>query len=387
MVGLPRATDQPGSGSNKSLSVDIVGIGALNLDYIAGSEAIYNLQVGSFQDSIRRLIADTGIEAEFGTETFVDAAVIDKILKMDARPRFHAALGGSSFNTIYTLGQSGIPLRLGFVGVAGHVPVPELSAIAEMDALGINHRYVLLNNRRTCGICVSFMLEGERTLLTHGGANALMCGYLESMADSIAMFLSKARFVHISAFPDKNTARPLVSILRHAKRMNPAIRFTFDPGHVWSSQRNSDIDLLFQLSDYLILNQREFHEIGRYVRGDSDLDVAGRIAQGLLCEQGVIMVKRRTGTSYFRSFNGQLVSGFFPQVVLDDSQIQDATGAGDVFAAGLLILLASDTIHIELGSILGMLLARHKMQHVGGYGTRYAEVARNFIESRRSIET
>lgn len=385
MARLPHPDNQSASGYDRIFAMDVVGIGTLNLDYIASSGAVSSLRLGSFQDAIRHLIIDCGIEMEFGIETFIDARTMNKILKMDGLPQLQTALGGSSFNTLCTLGQVRVPLRLGFVGAAGHVPVQGLSVIEEMAALGIDHRYVLLNKKHTCGVCFSFMSEGERTLLTHEGANSLMSEYLESMADSITEYLAAARFVHLSAFPDIKIARPLIKILRDVKRINPITCLTFDPGHVWCAQRHPDIDMLFQLSDYLIVNQREFYGIGDYVYGDSDEDVAARIVQRFVCEQCVIIVKRRTGISSFHSFDGRLVSKFFPQEVLNDSQIQDATGAGDVFAAGLLFILASKAIHIQLGSMLGMQLAKHRMQCVGGHGTRYAEVTQKFIESRASM--
>lgn len=39
-----------------------------------------------------------------------------------------------------------------------------------------------------------------------------------------------------------------------------------------------------------------------------------------------------------------------------------------MFAAGALAALASERLHIELGSVLGMVLARHKLRYVGTLG-------------------
>jgi hypothetical protein len=57
-----------------------------------------------------------------------------------------------------------------------------------------------------------------------------------------------------------------------------------------------------------------------------------------------------------------------------------------VFAAGLLAAVASDRESIELGSALGMALARHKLRFVGSHGHGgFANIARDFI-SRRERE-
>jgi sugar/nucleoside kinase (ribokinase family) len=58
---------------------------------------------------------------------------------------------------------------------------------------------------------------------------------------------------------------------------------------------------------------------------------------------------------------------------LSAADIRDPTGAGDVFAAGLLAVLASDPADLRLGSRLGIELARHKLRYVGVQ--RHAELA------------
>jgi sugar/nucleoside kinase (ribokinase family) len=47
---------------------------------------------------------------------------------------------------------------------------------------------------------------------------------------------------------------------------------------------------------------------------------------------------------------------------LAEAEIGDATGAGDVFAAGLLIELARDRARLRAGCELGLRMARRKLR-------------------------
>jgi hypothetical protein len=62
------------------------------------------------------------------------------------------------------------------------------------------------------------------------------------------------------------------------------------------------------------------------------------------------------------------------------STLSSKPGAGDVFAAGLLAVLASRPMQVELGALLGMRLARHKLRYVGNSGhSQFAKITRDFI--------
>jgi hypothetical protein len=73
------------------------------------------------------------------------------------------------------------------------------------------------------------------------------------------------------------------------------------------------------------------------------------------------------------------------QIPLRPDEVEDSTGAGDVFAAGFLAALASHRLHLELGSVLGMRLARHKLSYVGTHGhSEFAAITRSVLRSLES---
>src|SRR5262249_24598450 len=151
---------------------------------------------------------------------------------------------------------------LGYVGVAGRVPIAGMSSTRSLETLGVDHRLVRRDPTHLCGICLALQSDGERTLLTHAGANAFMADHIKSAFDDLVEYLAATRIVHVTSFLDPRTAQCLLAVLDGAKRRNPHMRISFDPGHVWSTARTIDIDRIIGLSDFLLMNYREFKQIG-----------------------------------------------------------------------------------------------------------------------------
>ncbi|MGX6608389.1 PfkB family carbohydrate kinase, partial [Micromonosporaceae bacterium Da 78-11] len=132
----------------------------------------------------------------------------------------------------------------------------------------------------------------------------------------------------------------------------------FDPGHVWSVERSAATLEILRLSDFVLLNSREFEELGA-------------------APVGLTVVKRPHGVVVLR--DGAEV-GRYSHRPLREDEIRDATGAGDVFAAGLLAGVLSGRSGVCRGARLGMELARHKLRHVGSGGhADFADLADAFM--------
>lgn len=376
--------DGPAAPSRGGFALDVVGIGALNLDYLTCSDSAVDVDDAWVPLSARiaELIDDGRPAPEWGTEAAVDEATVYAALEAANPSSLQTSLGGSAYNAIHALAQMHLDLRLGYVGVAGRVPGPGMSAVQQFETLGVDHSFVFRDDDHLCGVCFGFTENGERTLLTHAGANAAMADHIDSAFDELVAYLATARVIHVTSFLDDSTPSRLLAVLEAVKQVSPATLISFDPGHVWSHQPTPEIEGMVALSDFLLLNHREFHELGRYTEQDTEEAVAARLLDRLSNDRGVVIVKRRSGIHAWRREESKILDDFYPQVVLTDDEIEDATGAGDVFAAGLLAVLTADRLQIELGALLGMTLARHKLRYVGSHGHgQLAGIAQNFIRT------
>src|SRR5215468_8053338 len=97
-VDLPQPT---ADGTRDELGV--VGIGALNLDYIASSASMSRGDgTRSLTSRLEKLAAGATGSFEPGTEKSVDEATIHAVLAEMSTISLEATLGGSAYNVIYT---------------------------------------------------------------------------------------------------------------------------------------------------------------------------------------------------------------------------------------------------------------------------------------------
>jgi sugar/nucleoside kinase (ribokinase family) len=383
-------TDRPGSSlaspaqPSFGFALDVVGVGALNLDYVASNVGASHGRpfTHRLSEQLGRGPSAGGEPLEWGIEHRVDSAAMHAVIEAASSLRPDTVLGGSAFNAVHAIAKTRAGLRLGYVGVAGRVPVIGLSVVQQLERLGVDSRYVRKDAEHLCGICFSYSEDGDRTLLTHAGANDRMTDFIEQEFDNLVGYLASARIIHVTSFLDDRTPGAMLALLREVKQTSQGTMISFDPGHVWSSQLTPEIEGIVALSDYLLLNNREFSDMGGRSPGEPDEAVAERVLDRLDSTAGAVIVKRSAGVWSHRREDGRTRSEFYAQIPLPDEEIKDATGAGDVFAAGLLIALASHRLQVELGALLGMQLARHKLRYVGNAGhAQFAKVTRDFVRT------
>lgn len=382
MVSTPAGIDDRRWSAD--FAFDVVGVGAFNIDYLAdASGPPYPGATQTLGSRIAEVLTAGGHQLEWETEQAVDELTIHAALAEVDRASLTATLGGSAFNAIVALAQLNLDLRLGFVGLCGRVPVPGRSGVAELAALDVDRSLVRYDGSRLCGICFAVQAGPERTLLTHAGANCGFADYLDDAYHKIVDYLASARVIHVTSFLDDRTAGRLAAVLGAVKARSPDTVISFDPGHIWSQAKSPDISAILRLTDYLLVNNREFREIGEHRAGEDEAAVACRILRHT--DRMTVLVKRPDGVTSFHFDQGKVRRLFHPQTRLPDQEVKDATGAGDVFAAGLLAAIASCSLPVELGSKLGMELARHKLKFVGtqGHGA-FAKITGRFVRAQES---
>jgi sugar/nucleoside kinase (ribokinase family) len=155
---------------------------------------------------------------------------------------------------------------------------------------------------------------------------------------------------------------------------------SFDPGHEWWVDQPPEAMGLLALTDYLLVNDQEFRALGGLGDQADDATVAGVILDRCDNVCATLVAKRYDRVLEFRPAGAGVRVSEYMQARVNRGRIVDDTGAGDVFAAGILAALTSRRLQFELGAILGLKMARHKLLSVGdqGYGD-FAAISQEFV--------
>lgn len=358
---------------------DIIGFGALNVDYIAGASRL--------SQHIAERVTESPARFEWNRESPVDEKTITDAMRNLGAASLGYSLGGSAWLTIFAIARMRVGVRLGYVGVVGRVEAPGLSFIGQMDELGIDHRWVGHYPDQVSGLCLSYIDDTDRVMLTHPGANLEMSGHIQRNFDDLAAYLASAHYLHVTSFLDDNTPVELLKVLSKAKNLNPRLRLSVDPGFDWAEHPSPAISGILALSDLLFVNYREFKALGRYAHGESDEAVARKALDRCAAGCTVFVTKRYDFVEVFRMIpEGMVGYRFQMRRPLRETELEDATGAGDVFAAAVLSSLTSRRLQVELGACLGLSLARHKMRQKRLTGPpTFPDLSKGFLQQPETL--
>ena len=342
--------------------LDIIGIGSLNLDFTATAAKINALPISRVREAMKRF--------EYGGERFSNQTDISNIRSLLGPDSFRATLGGSAFNTICAMSALNSGIKAGYVGVAGHTEDSGLNFVELMRELFVDHRYVGVYSDQSSGLCISINHDGIRSFLYYPGCNKKMGDYLLENRRDILLYLAKTKMLHVTQFAEERISRILDEIIQTAKKENPALKISCDPGYCWLENLTPAVMSIIRMADFLFLNTMEFNLLCGGRPAASDIEKAKGFFEQHAMEETLLIVKNARDITIYCRLNQKTVERIYPIDVLGDDKIVDATGAGDIFAAGFLTvqLLPGATISeaVELG--VSLMRAKLSMPHDKLYG-------------------
>ncbi len=337
--------------------VDVAGIGAINLDYVG--------QTPELELFFRQKIEEDRERLTWGGQTTASRDEINEALALFQR-RPTPTVGGSALNALRVVARLGLDLRTGFVGVLGAArdgvdPFEELNDL-EMELC-------LARSSEPCGVCVSFVgSEHGRTMLTWHGANEQLMPLLSADArwrERAVSLLARAPIVHVTAILHEEGLAIIGSVLADVLEKNPSACVCVDPGLNWARETPERLSAVLRHAHLVFVNRFELASL-------AGMRVADASAEQLACEalerqqlDGSLLVKGDGGetTIYRRSRVGLEIASVAPRMRRPTSVAsRDDTGAGDVFAAGVLAALASPRIRLDDGLRLGAALAQIRLR-------------------------
>jgi ribokinase len=301
--------------------MDVVGLGALNMDYLYRVERIL----------------DDG-------ETVVK----------DARQ----SPGGSAANTIYGLARLGV--KTGFAGVVGDDTDGEL-LIKNFQKVGVDTSQIKVKHRVKSGSVIGLTdSRGQRSLYVLPAANSQL-----SINDLDVDYVNQAKILHISSFADDRQFKVTLDLIR---RLNSSVKVGFAPGALYASQGLKALAPILSRTYVLFLNQNEIQQLtGRGVRAGARTClkpgcriVAVTLGQGKKLRINKGAAQRTVTAAYIRDAKNE----YAIEPPERSATKVDTTGAGDAFAAGFLYGLLKNK-GLEVCGRLGNIVAQFSIREVG----------------------
>lgn len=270
-------------------NLEVIGLGALNMDYLY---------------RVDRIVEDG--------ETVVDEAV--------------STPGGSAANTIYGLARLGT--GTGFVGAVGD-DTDGKTLIQDFQAAGVETRHIAIKRGFRSGsvLCLTEKV-GKRSLYVNPGANSQLTG-----DDIDISYLNQAKILHVASFVSDEQFRLTQEVLA---RLNASVKLSFAPGMLYTARGPEALVSILERAHVIFLNQTELQQL----TGEESVTTGvARLQQG--CQ--IVVVTLGQGETLKRGKVHRAVNAIAyirdasDECVVERVQIAnvaDTTGAGDAFATG-----------------------------------------------------
>ena len=314
------------------MKIQIVGVGALNIDHIY---------------KVERILDD-------------GEAVVEEAKSFP---------GGSAANTIYGLAKLGV--SAGFCGVVGDDDEGRI-LLQDFQAVGADTSRIQVKPKAKTGsvLCLSDRL-GRRSLYVLPGANSLL-----AIDDLDLSYVNQAKMLHFSSFADDRQFKVLLELI---DKLDSLVKLSFAPGVLYTNKGLQALAPILSRTYLLFINYNEI----RQLTGEDVIAGAERcLEQG--CQKVVVTLgkgsrlRKTTAVGYIRDVQNEYI---IEPASRDIGAGMDTTGAGDTFAAGFLYGLLNNKGLEECGR-LGDIVARFSITKMGarqGFPT-LSELAQRYRE-------
>ncbi len=304
-------------------NIEVVGLGALNIDHIY---------------QIERILDD----GEAGVK------------------ESKSSPGGSAANTIYGLAKLGV--NTGFIGVVGDDAEGKI-LVQDFQKVGVDTSQIKVKPDTKTGsvLCLSDKL-GRRSLYVSPEANSLL-----TIDDLDLTYINQARLLHLSSFADDRQFKILLELIN---RLDLSTRISFAPGALYAGKGLKALAPILDRTHVIFINQDEIRQLtGKDVTAGTETCleqgchiVAVTLGKGTKLELGKGTGHRTaTAVGYIRDARNEYIIEPHSQNIVSEV---DTTGAGDAFATGFLYGLLKGKALDECGR-LGDITAQFSITKMG----------------------
>lgn len=275
--------------------------------------------VGNALVDIQAQVSDqvlSALDFSKGIMTLVDEATQERVLTAIAGAAINRCAGGSAANTVIGIADFG-----GSVAYVGKVGSDEIGHffLEDMRKLGVTIETSYLEG--PSGTCVILITEdAERTMLTTLGVSSKL-----TPDDIIEEHLKEASYIYVEGylFTEEQPKQAALKAMELAKKHGVKVAFTVSDPFLINLFRDEFIELARNSVDLLFCNEEEAKSLAQK---DDTVECARWLHD--LCEN----VAMTLGP------NGSIIMHEGAVIPIEGVSVKaiDTTGAGDMYAAGLL---------------------------------------------------
>ncbi|MHA1932543.1 MAG: carbohydrate kinase family protein [Promethearchaeota archaeon] len=260
----------------------------------------------------------------------IGAALVDIVAQVERHPEeddevFVANLellsGGAAANTAYACAK--LDLKTAFFGKIGRNDTFGIKIINDFREVKVNTDFLKYSDEyKTGSAYVALDKEGDRRIYAHSGA----ANYL-SKEDITENELSSTTILFLS---NLKNLEPFIKAAEIGKRKK--IPVVLNPGMLIIEQGLTNIRVLLEKIDILIMSQREFKALFHLKEKEFNLDITREKAENLfsLGIDVLVITLGEIGALLATPNYSELI----PPSKIDN--VVDTTGAGDAFSAGFI---------------------------------------------------
>ena len=297
--------------------------------------------VGNSLVDIQARIADSVLEKlEFpkGIMTLVDEATQKRVLDSISGVKISRCAGGSAANTIAGIADFG-----GKAAYAGKTGLDELGGFWLKDMRNLGVTIEVPQAAGQTGACVVLITEdAQRTMLTHLGLSATLDPDDISEAE-----ICKAKYVYIEGylFAGDSTKQAAMKAIELAKKNGVKVAFTVSDPFLINMHRELFWDLISGPIDLLFCNLEEARSLTEL---HDPVDCAHKIHKQAA---DVALTLGEEGSLLIHDGHTTPIEGVTTKAI-------DTTGAGDMYAAGILYGITNGLTWKQAGHLASHAAAR-----------------------------
>lgn len=350
--------------------LDVICIGAINYDYMfhCKKEDLEETSKNEGDENLSNPISD------------VENDILDLALK---NKEYTTQIGGSAFISLKVIKHILPSLQVAYTGVCGTPNAFDLrygksnnldAELAHLDdrewLFTTRDRYDEPYAKAIAKSIVRLYNHTRNCIKIAPCANNTLLGRIqekeEQTGQSFAAYLAKARWIHLSSLSDFDQFEAIMQYVIEAKKQNPELKISMDPGFEYTSRRRERLQPLISYADYIFLNKSEKKNLGLNAP-------TARPLYANLCQyfseinpnpDRTLIVKHDDRHELIRFEDGKARIRTVRHKKLYQYQLNNDTGAGDSFAGGFISGMLDERLNHDIaGPIqLGVLAAKGRMR-------------------------